>query len=330
MKFKFRLPSVRGLKFKAGRVAPGAAVVVGGVCAIASPIVAVVQTHKHYDEIIADHKKHLAEAEEAEKIQEEKGEPLSEKEKKTERVAIFAGTAWKFVKTYALPFTLAVAGVAMMGWGAFTFKSRWLSTTATLGLATSELADIKARFAETYGEEKAMEFFKGVSREVVTMTTTDEDGCETTETRPANVLRAKLISKHPNRIGLYTFVLDQNNKGVWNISPQYTLSKLRQVQMVMNDRLRLNKFVYLNEVLEALNMDLVEDGQTVGWSVYAGCNHIDFGIDNADEPANVALVNYDSSWDNCCVLDFNCVGDIRNKMYAYQLEDKQMYTGRAA
>lgn len=323
MKFKFRLPSVRGLKFRASRVAPGAAVIVGGVCAIASPIVAVIETHKHYDEILTDHRKRLADAEEAEQIKEDEGEPISEKEKKTERVAIYAGTAWKFVKAYALPFTLAVVGVALMGWGAFTFRARYLSTSAALGLATCELRDIKSRFEDTYGKEKAMEFFNGISREVVTTTTTDDDGVETTETRPANVLHSRLISKHPNRIGLYTFFVGPNCHGTWNVSPSYTLSHIRQVEMTMNDRLRTNHFVYLNEVLEALHMDLVKDGYTVGWSTYAGSRFVDFGIDNGNEPANVALINNDSSYDNCCVLDFNCIGDIRDKMYAYQLEDKR-------
>ena len=316
-----KFPNPRKIMFHIGRFAPDVLPVIGAALCVASPIVAAIETHKHYDEILKDKEERLKKAEEAEKEAEDKGEPTTEKQKKSIRLYNKMVTILKFAKIYILPGVMAIAGVAMLFYGKIHYKKTYLSTSESLVLATAELNDIKSRANELLSKDDAKAVVDGVRKDIVTLSDTDEDGNTTEVTGSRYILGRKLVSNHPTRIGTYTFVVDSRCKGTWMTDPGRTLDNIRSVQWMMNDLLIARGFVYLNEVLEKLHEDLVPDGYTVGWSKLAGCNFIDFGLNSPDEKMNVALINHSGEYNNCCVLDFNCVGDIRNKMYRYQLTD---------
>lgn len=317
-----KLPSVRRLLFHARRIAPDALPIIGGVLCIASPIVAAIETHKHYEELVKDHRERMNQVKEAEEILKSEGKEMPKKDKFFCKLVNWFKTFGKAAKVYAAPAFMAILGTLLMFYGKCAFKAQYLGASAAASSLAAENRELKARAYDILSEEQADAVVKGVRKDVITIDSTDENGNTTSVTETRSILGRKLIGNHPKRIGAYTFVIDKDAHGIWDTDPSYVLSRIRNVQAMMNDRFQIDNFVYLNDVLRELKLDLVPDGYTIGWSKYAGSVNIDFGINDQNEKCNVALVNQSTEYKNCCVLDFNCVGDIRNKMYAYQLTDK--------
>lgn len=321
-----KLPSPKRLLFHLRRVAPDVLPVVGGVMCVASPIAAAIQTHKHYEKLVEDHRERMNKIKEAEEILKEEGKEMPKKDKAVEKVIAWCCTIGQAIKTYAVPALLAVVGVAAMYYGKWAYKKDYLGVSATAGILATELNDIKERANTLLTKEQAEAVIDGVRHDVIDITAVDENGNTTTTTDTAAIINRKLVGGHPNRIGTFEFIYnDPKASKNWNHDPYHTLSQLRSKQMQLNDTFQINKFLYLNDVLEALDMDLVPDGYTMGWSVYAGSNCVDFGINDPNVKENVALINQSSQYGNVCKLKFNCVLDIRNKMYEYQLENRDYY-----
>jgi len=85
---------------------------------------------------------------------------------------------------------------------------------------------------------------------------------------------------------------------------------LRSIERQMNDKLRANGFVFLNEVLEALGLQRNKDGQQVGWVLESpeGDGFIDFGIFGDDELG--VLYDFSTGREDSIWLRFNAQGNI--------------------
>lgn len=322
-----KLPSPKGILFHLRRIAPDVLPVIGGVMCVASPITAAIQTHKHYEKLVEDHRERMNKIKEAEEILKEEGKEMPKKDKIIEKFIAWCVTIGQGIKTYAGPAILAVLGVAAMFYGKQAYKAEYLGVSATAAIQAAELKDIKERANTLLSKEQAEAVIDGVRHDVIDITTVDEDNNTTTTTKSVGILNRKLVSGHPNRIGVYEFIYnDPESSRHWQKDAQHTLSDLRLKQMQMNDTFRINHFLYLNDVLSALDMDLVPDGYTMGWSKYAGSECVDFGINDPSVIENVALINHSSEYRNVCKLKFNCLLDIRNAMYEYQLDNREVYS----
>ena len=108
----------------------------------------------------------------------------------------------------------------------------------------------------------------------------------------------------------YAKIFDEYNPN-WEKSPEHNLFFLKSVQNFMNDKLRANGHVFLNEVYKELGFEDTKAGQVVGW-IYDpenpnGDNYIDFGIyDPKDEKAR----DFVNGYERVILLDFNVDGPI--------------------
>lgn len=98
----------------------------------------------------------------------------------------------------------------------------------------------------------------------------------------------------------------------WINNPEYNLTFLRCQQNYMNDILRKNGHVFLNDVYQALGINKTQAGQLVGW-VYdeknpVGDNYIDFGLMNKNNSDFVNGLTSDA------LLDFNVDGVILDRI----------------
>jgi hypothetical protein len=307
------------LGFNLSRKAPDIAFVAGGALCVLAPIDAVYCTIKHYNEVLDDHNKRLTAMEKAEEKAKNSDRPITKKEHDTMNFVQCAKTTGKFALLYLRPAIEVAGGIALMAYGKHAYKTMYKSTTATLGLATAEIARLKGIMGDALGDS-AKELIDGTKTDMVTFKETNENGEQLEKTTFGTILNRPLISSHPYRIGMYTFAIDQTCS-IWTASPRNLKSVLRTARMKFQNDLDMNGFVYLNDVLKYLGLPLIED-TSIGWSKLAGSDYIDFGLDNIEEPENMALRENSGEYKYCCILDFNCVGDIRNKMYARQLNER--------
>lgn len=95
---------------------------------------------------------------------------------------------------------------------------------------------------------------------------------------------------------------------------------LRMYQNYANERLKVNGYLYLNEVYKILDLPSTEEGNCVGW-IYdeentIGDNFVDFGLGELISEG-IIFGQPDS-----IVLDFNVDGDIRSKVEKIKRENE--------
>lgn len=105
----------------------------------------------------------------------------------------------------------------------------------------------------------------------------------------------------------YARFFDESSE-VWQKDPEHNLAYLKSTQDLMNERLRLRGYLFLNEVYERLGLPKTKAGQVVGW-VYdkenpVGDNFVDFGLfDEKSKP-------FINGLENSVLLDFNVDGNV--------------------
>ena len=106
----------------------------------------------------------------------------------------------------------------------------------------------------------------------------------------------------------YKVLFCQDNSVEWQSYAPANLMYLKTQQNLLNDRLRVNGRMFLNEVYRALGLPETKAGQIVGWIADGdGDGYIDFGIFDMDSQEKLNFLNGEEPniW-----LDFNVDGNI--------------------
>lgn len=142
---------------------------------------------------------------------------------------------------------------------------------------------------------------------VITIKVNGEDVKVTTETKDVKVIDTMERKNDESGVSQYAVWFDERSH-LWDKDPGYNKIMLYQQQTNMNDLLRLNGHLFLNEVLDYLGLPKTKHGQIVGW-VYdeknpIGDNYVDFGL---KDERNADFINGNV---NEALLDFNVDGNI--------------------
>jgi hypothetical protein len=110
----------------------------------------------------------------------------------------------------------------------------------------------------------------------------------------------------------YAALFDERSHN-WSPRAETNIIFLRCQQNWANDRLRARGYLFLNEVLDALDLNITQAGQQVGWLWDGnGDNYVDFGI--FDDQMKPELYDFFSGKENAVWLDFNVDGLILDKI----------------
>lgn len=101
----------------------------------------------------------------------------------------------------------------------------------------------------------------------------------------------------------------------WEADSESNLYFLNKAQRDLNDRLKEEGYLFLNDVYKYLGIKKTKAGQIVGW-IYEeenqfGDNFVDFGIYDKDDERCVAFVNGE---EDVILLDFNVDGEIISRI----------------
>lgn len=94
----------------------------------------------------------------------------------------------------------------------------------------------------------------------------------------------------------------------WTRDAESNLIFLKATQLYLNDKLKRQGYVFLNDAYDAIGIPRTKEGQLVGW-VYneknpTGDNCVDFGL---TDPSSKKFVN---GYERTILLDFNVDGNI--------------------
>lgn len=225
---------------------------------------------------------------------------ITEKEAKKEYFYIYRHAAWEFTKLYAPTVGLTMASVGLILASHGILNKRYVGLSAAYSALDGAFKDYRKRVVEALGEDAERVLASGGKTEK-NIKIIDENG--NIENKKSNSIVILNHKESPYEFDFNRFTAP----GVWEPSADYIEMRLRNTQNYFNEILQSRGHVFLNEVLDELNMKRTPAGAVCGWVKGAGDDYIDFGFwENFKH-------NYDLDSDLCVKnvhLNFNCDGSI--------------------
>lgn len=163
--------------------------------------------------------------------------------------------------------------------------------------------EYRERVKNDIGEEKDKKYRYGITEKKINVLETDPETGEVKKVKK----KVKMSAANTNE---YVRIFDELNPN-WKNSSEYNVLFLRSQENYMNTLLRINKYLFLNDVYDALGFPRTKIGQVVGW-IYDDNDpkrnsYVSFGMYDINRDCVSDFINgYESS----VILDFNVDGYI--------------------
>lgn len=294
------------VKFQTTKHSPEILAVAGVIGVVASGVMACKATTK-LSGILEETKETVDKIHECE-ANEELAEKYSEEDAKKDLAITYVQTGVKVVKLYAPSVALGTLSIVSLLTSNHILRKRNVALAAAYKTVDSTFKKYRDRVTAKLGEEADKEFRYGLKSEKVEKKITDENGKEKKVKKDIHVV------DDPSTYSDYARFFDASSSH-WEKNPEYNLMFLKQIQNWANDKLRLEKRLFLNDVYEMLGIPKSKAGQVVGW-VYdeenpVGDNFVDFGIYDVNRAVVRDFVN---GYEPVILLDFNVDGDVWSNM----------------
>lgn len=239
-------------------------------------------------------------------------EKYTENDEKKDLAIVYTKSCVNVAKLYGPSILVGVLGVTSILAGNNILRKRNVALTAAYTAVDSSFKKYRERVVERFGEAVDRELKNNARKEEVEVVETDENGETKTVKKTAYVVNPSDISEYARFFEEYT-VDDKGNRiknTYWVSDNEYNLFFLKKAESFANDKLRINGYLFLNEVYEMLGIPKTKAGQVVGW-VYdeknpVGDNYVDFGL----YKDNLSYSDFVNGYDPAILLDFNVDGNI--------------------
>lgn len=233
-------------------------------------------------------------------------ENYAEEESKKDITKVYVSTGLSLVKLYAPAVVLGGLSITAILYSNNILRKRNVALAAAYATVDSSFKDYRNRVIERFGDEVDKELKYNIKPLTVQEKTVDENGNEVVTEKTVKVA-------DPGEHNMYTRIFDESSC-YWSKTPDYNQMFLIGRERYANDKLNAQGYLFLNDVLEMLDLPRTKEGQMVGWvkdPKIGRDDYIDFGIFNANKKSNREFINgYEPSiW-----LDFNVQGNILDLM----------------
>lgn len=222
----------------------------------------------------------------------------SEHEMRKDLTTIALRGVGQVAKLYAPSVLLGTASIFCLTKSHNILQERNLALTAAYAAVDTAFSKYRERVIDRYGEDTDRELRY------------DSEQIDIVDDETGQILSTDRVTGAPG--APYARFYDEESSRNWSVDPDINLFFLRNVQNVMNDRLRSRGHVFLNEVFSDLGMSHTMAGALVGWrwNKGSGDDVIDFGIWEGTEVAN----DFFNGREGAILLDFNVDGPIYDKI----------------
>jgi hypothetical protein len=195
-------------------------------------------------------------------------------------VIVYAQTGFKFVKLYAPSVMLGLLSISGILASNNILRKRNVALAAAYSAVDRGFKEYRNRVIERFGQEVDRELQNNIKARKIEETVVDDNG--KTKTVKKNIGVADR-----NALGPYSFIYDESSR-CWEKSGDYNRMFLNAQQAAANDKLRSKGYLFLNEVLDELDIPRTEEqiamGQAVGWCydpvnpTKTGDGYVEFGV----------------------------------------------------
>lgn len=280
---------------------PEILIVVGVVGTVASAVIACKATTK-VNKIIDDAKDDIDKVHVAtENCVTEASETYSTEDSKKDLAIIYAQTGVKLAKLYAPAVILGTFSIASILASNNILRKRNVALGAAYAAIDKSFKDYRGRVIERFGEQVDTELKYGIKAKKFEEVEVDP------ETGKEKKVKKTVMVADPNLQSDYAVYFDNKSRN-YETNQDYNYMFLKAQQQFANDKLQTRGHLFLNEVLDDLDLPRTSAGQIVGWTKDGPDGYVNFRIVEVDRETE------DGRHEPSLLLDFNVEGNIWDKM----------------
>lgn len=214
---------------------------------------------------------------------------------------------WELTKCYAPVVTLGLASTALILGGHHIIQTRAAGYAAAYKASEKAFRAYRDAVGRKYGEDPDRITLSEDGNHALTVAEQKTETSEKTSLPvPTDIPSAYLA----------WFCGDTSSQ--WLNSPQMNWYFLTKVQNELNDKLRSEGYVFLNDARKALGLPYIPEGQFLGWVLRNdrkdGDNYIDFLHNGPGEKPNDTVEALQRLEDVPILLEFNCDGLVHEEV----------------
>lgn len=280
---------------------PEILVVAGVVGAVASAVIACKATTK-VGKITEEAKDNIDAIHEAEKKgTTPAGETYTKEDAQKELAVTYIQTGIKYAKLYAPAVILGSLSVTSILASNNILRKRNIALGAAYAAIDKSYKEYRGRVIERFGEQVDQELKYNIKAKKFEEIETDP------ETGKQKKVKKTVMVADPNLQSDYAVYFDNKSRN-YETNMDYNRMFLKAQQQYANDKLQARGHVYLNEVLDDLDLPRTPAGQIVGWTKDGPDGYINFRIIEVERETE------DGRHEPALLLDFNVEGNIWSQM----------------
>lgn len=280
---------------------PEILVVAGVVGAVASAVIACKATTK-VGKITEEAKDMIDSIHEAEKNGvTPAGETYTKEDYQKDLAITYVQTGIKYAKLYAPAVILGSLSVTSILASNNILRKRNVALGAAYAAIDKSYKEYRGRVIERFGEQVDKELKYNIKAKKFEEIETDP------ETGKQKKVKKTVMVADPNLQSDYAVYFDNKSRN-YETNMDYNRMFLKAQQQYANDKLQARGHVYLNEVLDDLDLPRTPAGQIVGWTKDGPDGYINFRIIEVERETE------DGRHEPALLLDFNVEGNIWSQM----------------
>lgn len=229
------------------------------------------------------------------------GQEYTNEDGKKDTVVVYAQTGMKLAKLYGPAIILGALSVTSILASNNILRKRNVALGAAYAAIDKSFKEYRGRVIERFGEQVDTELKYGIKAKKFEEIEVDP------ETGKEKKVKKTVMVADPNLQSDYAVYFDSKSRN-YETNPDYNRMFLKAQQAFANDKLQTRGHLFLNEVLDDLDLPRTPAGQIVGWTKDGPDGYVNFRI------VEVERETEDGRHEPALLLDFNVEGNIWEKM----------------
>ena len=229
------------------------------------------------------------------------GQEYTTEDGKKDTVVVYAQTGMKLAKLYGPAIILGTLSITSILASNNILRKRNVALGAAYAAIDKSFKEYRGRVIERFGEQVDTELKYGIKAKKFEEIEVDP------ETGKEKKVKKTVMVADPNLQSDYAVYFDSKSRN-YETNPDYNRMFLKAQQAFANDKLQTRGHLFLNEVLDDLDLPRTPAGQIVGWTKDGPDGYVNFRI------VEVERETEDGRHEQALLLDFNVEGNIWEKM----------------
>lgn len=229
------------------------------------------------------------------------GQEYTTDDGKKDTVVVYAQTGMKLAKLYGPAIILGTLSITSILASNNILRKRNVALGAAYAAIDKSFKEYRGRVIERFGDQVDTELKYGIKAKKFEEIEVDP------ETGKEKKVKKTVMVADPNLQSDYAVYFDSKSRN-YETNPDYNRMFLKAQQAFANDKLQTRGHLFLNEVLDDLDLPRTPAGQIVGWTKDGPDGYVNFRI------VEVERETEDGRHEPALLLDFNVEGNIWEKM----------------